>query len=270
MSTNGLRNRCSSIDGGELVPSGAPLTPKQEAFCLAFVDCGSAVDAYESAYAAGGSSRATARVNAYRVLRNPKVAARLRELQDAAASRSLRSTAALIAELEEMVGIDPNELVRLDVGSCRHCWGEGGGYQWRDSAELAAAQAAYEAARETSKPVPAPDPSGGLGYQPAREPNPECGHCAGSGVPRAVFSSTADVSPGARRLLKGLELFPDGSVKRLLLHDQTALRIELHRLRGLHVERSVNVNVNADLPKVEHMTREQQLEFLNSLRPVSG
>ena len=47
-------------------------------------------------------------------------------------------------------------------------------------------------------------------------------------------------APGARRLLRGIELFPDGSVKRLLLHDQTALRIELHKLRGLHVDRSVS------------------------------
>lgn len=62
-----------------------------------------------------------------------------------------------------------------------------------------------------------------------------------------MFNSTADVSPGARRLIRGVELFPDGSVKRLLLHDQTALRVELHKLRGLHVERVESKNLNVSI-----------------------
>lgn len=206
------------------------LTSRQEAFARAYAEGAAAVDAYLAAFELT-SSRGAARVSAYRLLRNPRVQERVRELQDAAATRSTRSTAALIRELEEMVSVDANELVRLDVGSCAHCWDVAG--------------------------------------DQSREPNPDCASCHGAGWPRVKFGSTADASPGARRLLRGIELFPDGSVKRVLLHDQTALRIELHRLRGLHIDRSVNVNVNANVPALKDWTREQQLEFLDSLRPAT-
>lgn len=251
------------------IANGSGLTVRQERFAQLFIETGVAIEAYAAAYCCDGSSRNTIRVNAFRLLRQPKIAARVRELQDAIAGRSLRSTAGLVRDLEAMVEADPNELVRLDVGACRRCWGDGGGYQWRDAAELAAATGRYEAALESSKPLPAPaDASGGFGYRAERESNPECDHCGGAGRPRVKFASTADVSPGARRLLRGIELFPDGAVKRLLLHDQMAARIELHRLRGLHIDRSITLNATVSVPALSTLTREQQLEFLNSLKPA--
>jgi hypothetical protein len=217
------------------------LTTRQQNFARLYAETGVALQAYMVAYDCEGSSRATARVNAFRLLRNPKVAARVRALQEAAAERSLRSTASLIHDLEAMVECDPNELVRLDVGPCRHCHGIGGAYQWRDYAEYLAALT--QALNDGSA---LPSDAGGV-----------------------VFNSTADVSPGARKLLRGIELFPDGTVKRVLLHDQAALRIELHRLRGLHVERSLNVNVNTNVPAMpKTMSVEQALELLSKLAPV--
>jgi hypothetical protein len=214
------------------------LTQRQENFARLFVETGVAVDAYLGAYRAERTSRASARVEAWRLLRKPAVAARVQELQDAVADRSTRSTAALIRDLEEMVDADPNELARIAVSCCRHCHGQGGGYQWRDAQELAQAMERYLATAGTPKPEPAPDASGGYGFDLGNEPNPDCLHCGGAGIPRVVFNSSTDVSLGARRLLRGIELFPDGSLKRVLLHDQAALRIELHKLRGLHIERS--------------------------------
>jgi hypothetical protein len=103
------------------------------------------------------------------------------------------------------------------------------------------------------------------------EPNPACGQCDGSGVPRVRFSSTADASPGARRLLRGVELFPDGSVKRVLLHDQAALRMELHKLRGMHVDRSLSVNLSAELkPLRKGLTVEEALAIMESVAPTTG
>jgi phage terminase small subunit len=242
------------------------LTQRQEAFCRLFVETGVAADAYTAAYNAEDSSRATVRVNAFRLLKNPKVQQRVRELQDAAADRSLRSTVALIRELEEAVDADVNELVRLEVGACRHCHGIGGQWQHKDTMEYALALAA---AIDSKGAQPLPSDAGGFGYRIDREPNPDCNTCGGAGVPRVIFSSTADASAGARRLLRGIELHADGSVKRVLLHDQAQLRIELHRLRGLHVDRSVSVNLQANLPAFTDMTQEQALDFLDSLRPAS-
>jgi hypothetical protein len=257
------------LRGHSAAETAAGLTARQEAFCRLYAETGVASQAYASAYDLGSGSRNAARVNSCRLLQNPKVIARVRALQEAAANRSTRSAASLIRDLEEMVEADINELVRLDVGCCRHCWGAAGGYQWRDQAEHDRAHECYRTMRESSKPVPLPaDASGGFGYSADRDANPECEQCAGAGVPRVKFTSTADASPGARRLLRGIELYGDGSVKRLLLHDQMAARIELHRLRGLHVERSMSVTAHVNVPALKDMTHEEALNFLESIQPT--
>jgi hypothetical protein len=81
------------------------------------------------------------------------------------------------------------------------------------------------------------------------------------------FNNSQDVSDGARRLLRGVETYPDGTLKRIHLHDQLAMRTELHKLRGLAIDRSLNVNVNANVPAFENMSRDEQLAFLASLKP---
>jgi hypothetical protein len=199
----------------------------------------------------------------YRLLRNPRVAARVRALQEAAAERSLRSTAALIHDLEAIVDSDPNELVRLDVGPCRHCHGVGGQYQWKHFGEFLDAMT-----QATDEGASMPSDAGGFGYRMDAEANPACNTCGGAGKPRVVFNSTADVSPGARKLLRGIELLPDGTVKRVLLHDQMSARIELHRLRGLHIERteSKNLNINATLPVPADLSAEALLDLWKEAR----
>jgi phage terminase small subunit len=241
----------------------APLTPRQEAFALAYATTGIAIESYLTAYNAEGSSRATLRVNAHRLLHSPRVASRIRELQDAAGARALRSTQALVADLEEAVDADPNELLTVWVGSCRYCHGEGHRYQWVDAAEYCNALDAAERAHAV-----VPDFEGGVGYDFHREPAPDCPSCSGVGINKVRLHTSGEVSPGARRLLRGVELHPDGSLKRLHLHDQMAMRTELHKLRGLHVDRSLNVNVNANVPAFENMSRDEQLAFLQSLKPV--
>lgn len=247
-------------------PDPVGLTPRQDTFCRLYAETGIALAAYDAAYACAGSSRATIRVNAYRLLRNPKVAQRVRELQDAASATSVRSTASLIRDLEQIVEADVNELMTLQVGCCRHCRGSGGAYQWKDHLEYASA---VVAAHESKGALPMPTADGGFGYRMDAEVNETCNTCGGTGLPRVIFANSADVPPGVRKLLKGIELHADGSVKRVTIHDQAALRIELHRLRGLHVERSLNVNLNANVPAMpKNMTVEQALELLSKLAPV--
>lgn len=207
------------------------LTARQEAFARAVAVEGLPLaDAYMKTYGTLAASRNTVRTNACKLARHPKVARRIQELYDATAGRSMRPVQALIAELEEAVAADPGELVRVEVDCCPKCW---------------------------------PDATH------SREPNPDCSECFGKGDARVAYTSTAEVSPAARRLVRGVECWPDGRVKRLFLHDQTQLRIELHRLRGLHIERSVNLNVNATLPRLKDMDTEQALDYLESLRPTT-
>ncbi len=245
-------------------PTTSGLTARQENFAVAYAQCGVALDAYRVAYECDGASRATARVAAYRLLKHPRVVARVRELQDAAAERSGRTTAALIAELEDMATADLNELVQLVVGSCRHCWGTHGAYQWRDDGELARA---LDSAMTTGQPLPALD--GGVGYVFERDPNPECSTCNGAGLQRVRLTNTADLSPGARRLFRGIEFHADGSLKKLLTHDQAALRVELHRLRGMHIDRSLSLTAHVNVPALKDMGTAEALDFLESLRPTT-
>lgn len=60
------------------------LTPKQEKFCLSYLNTGSASEAYRSAYNVGSMKPATINRKAKEVLDNGKITARLKELTEKA------------------------------------------------------------------------------------------------------------------------------------------------------------------------------------------
>jgi hypothetical protein len=222
------------------------LTPKQDAFARYYVEHGSIADAYRSAYdVQPGTTSQTIRGNGHRILNHPRVAAFVRALRAELTASTLMSTNELISDLEAMANADVNELMTLTVVNCRHCRGVGHAYQWVDATEWAMAAAAAHDSR-----TPLPSDAGGYGFKSTLEPLDDCPHCAGAGVNVVRLANTADVTPGARKLYRGIELYPDGSVKKILLNDPLAARIELHRVRGLHIDRSVNLNVSASMPAV--------------------
>jgi len=65
------------------------LTPKQEAFCLAYIETGNASEAYRRAYDAGGMKVATVNRSAKELLENPKITARLSTLRERAVERTM-------------------------------------------------------------------------------------------------------------------------------------------------------------------------------------
>jgi phage terminase small subunit len=243
-----------------------------EAFARLYATGHQAIEAYRAAYDCDGSTRATVRCNASRLLQDPRVATRVRELQDAAAAGAVRSAAALVAELEETVTANPQELLTVWVGACRYCHGQQGHkYQWIDADEFTDACDAIvreNAGLPATMQKPLPSCTGGFGYSFHAEPAYDCPSCAGVGINKVRFNSIDGASPGAQRLIRGAELYPDGSLKRLHLHDQFAMRVELHRLKGLHVDRSVSLSVNASLPTLKDLTPEQTLAFLDRMKPL--
>lgn len=64
------------------------LTPKQEAFCLAYIETSNASEAYRSAYNAGKMKAETIHRNAKALLDNNKVATRLQELRRPAVEKA--------------------------------------------------------------------------------------------------------------------------------------------------------------------------------------
>ena len=77
------------------------LTPKQENFCLAYLETGNASEAYRRAYDADGMTPESVNRKAKEVVDNVKIAARLEELREPVMKRHNVTVDSLIAELEE-------------------------------------------------------------------------------------------------------------------------------------------------------------------------
>lgn len=75
------------------------LTPKQEAFCLAYIETGNASEAYRKSYNAEGMKGATINRNAKALLENNKIAARLSTLRERAVERTMVTVDMLTANL---------------------------------------------------------------------------------------------------------------------------------------------------------------------------
>jgi phage terminase small subunit len=63
------------------------LTPKQEAFCLAYIETGNATEAYRRAYDSSAKDSAI-NVEASKLLKHPKIAPRLQQLRQANQKRT--------------------------------------------------------------------------------------------------------------------------------------------------------------------------------------
>ena len=66
-----------------------PLTQKQENFCLEYIKCGNASEAYRRSYNAEKMKDATITNNAYKLLENNDIATRVQELRERATSSAI-------------------------------------------------------------------------------------------------------------------------------------------------------------------------------------
>ena len=77
------------------------LTPKQAAFCCAYIETGNASEAYRQSYNTAKMKPETVNRTAKQLLDNRKIAARLDELREEHAKRHEITVDTLVAELEE-------------------------------------------------------------------------------------------------------------------------------------------------------------------------
>ncbi|HEM8293258.1 TPA: terminase small subunit [Providencia stuartii] len=150
---------------------------------------------------AGGNGEGnTAYVGASRMYRNAKVN---RAITDALADRERRTQITQDAVLKmwwDIATADVSELTEYRRLCCRHCWGYGFNYQWRDAVEY---DDAVKKAMAASKPPP--QDVGGYGYDDTLDPNPDCPRCNGAGIGRAHFHDIRDLTGAARRLFAGVK-----------------------------------------------------------------
>lgn len=102
-----------------------------------------------------------------------------------------------LREMVAQVRANPDEVTQIRLVSCDACW---------------------EAAPGERQPM-------------WQEPNPDCAHCQGDGIPRAWFADTRKLSPGARRLFQSVQQTKDGL--RVHLRDQDAALVNLGKALGV-------------------------------------
>lgn len=79
----------------------ANLTPKQENFCLAYLETGNASEAYRRAYDCENAKPETVNRTAKEMLDNPKIDARIKELRAPVIAKAQLTVEDLLRELEE-------------------------------------------------------------------------------------------------------------------------------------------------------------------------
>lgn len=90
------------------------LTPKQERFCLAYLEGASGSDAYRKVYKPKRATAKSVHEMASALLANPKVASRVAELRGKAADRSVLTLEKTVAQLARLVNADPADYFKAD------------------------------------------------------------------------------------------------------------------------------------------------------------
>jgi phage terminase small subunit len=216
------------------------LNDRHESFCQALMSNGGNVtDAYLEVY---GGSRLSAHAHGCRLRARQDVSQRISELTRLSAQVAVIDRAVLLQELHELATADPAEISRVVTEHCVTCWA--------DPLTMAAVLDRGE--------VPDTD-----------APRGDCEACRGRGVQRVVHTDTANLRGPARRLYAGAKHKADGSIE-VQIVDQLACRRELHALLGMRVERSVSLNLTAELkPLKRGMSVEEALAIMQEVAPLS-
>jgi phage terminase small subunit len=192
------------------------------------------LDPYKSAIAAG-YERSVARTSAYSWFKQPDLKPAFYETAMARRAKRLEAHHVSAEELKHRTWLiataDPAELVTHVRRGCRHCWGEGFGYQWKEH-EFEAAVARHDKDPEKN---PLPDWAGGMGYTTNSDPNPECPHCDGKGFEEVHPTDFRDLSEAGRALYKGIK--PTKYGYEIMMHDQQAARVFYAQLCGYQIDR---------------------------------
>lgn len=245
----------------------AKLTEKQEKFAQAVGAEGvPQVEAYSRYYSVERMSEKSIHVEASRLMQHPEVSLRIKELRAKRAADAVAGVTFDVRKLFEtyleIASADPNELIGVKVGACRHCYGEGHGFQWREREYVEALQ------KYDRKPDgPPPDIAGGFGYKHYLPPHPDCPECGGEGVERVVPRDSEKLSKGARLLYRGAQQTKDG-VKILMADKDKALE-QIGRILGAFDDK-MRIDLTGKVASMRLETDDPQKAAEAYTRMVSG
>ncbi len=178
-----------------------------------------------------GYSAKTANEQAAQLLAKLSIQAAISEEREKQQARTEITADRVLREAWGILTADARELVQVKVGCCRHCWGEGHRYQ-RTLSEYNHDHAEWLAKQRAGKAEGDFEEQGGIGYNPLREPHPECPECCGDGFSRVVLADTRKISPAAAALYAGAEQTKYGL--KVVMHDKVAAMEKLFKHLGLY------------------------------------
>lgn len=241
-------------------PSDYGLSDQQAVFAEAIVSGMTRIDAYKKAhYKAEGDHSYQ---SASRMYRDVKVSRYIHALRNHRQARYQIELDDVISQLIAIINADPNEVAQYRRVNCRHCWGDGYKYQWRDIAEQLQAEAKNLAANK-----PPPDISGGIGFISNTDPNPKCPHCNGEGEGDVFFADTRDIEGDARHLLQGVKVGKCGV--EILIADKDAARRELARLLAINGTDSRQVELAIQRLELQNEKLRAEIEDIHRNAPPS-
>ena len=191
----------------------ASLDPRHVAFVEQYLITMNGTKAYKLAFEAPDMTDHVAGAAASRLLGKVSVARLLSLRVKAMFERTEGLQDRILQTLFNVAYLDRNELMEMRRESCRYCHGDNHEYQ-RTPSEMDRHQAEwekeYKAAQAAGEEPPAFDPQGGIGFDPRKEPHPDCPECFGDGREREVFKDSRTLSPAARISYLGIERTKDG------------------------------------------------------------
>lgn len=234
------------------------LTPKQAKFVIEYCSDEHA-NGTQAAIRAYGCSKESAKVIASENLARPYIQEAIEERKRQCAVAASITPEWVLDQLKKVATADPNELVRTLRINCRHCWGLGHEYQWKEREYLQAVELAIKNKKEP------PMPLGGFGYTKRNVPNEDCPECDGMGVEEVFVADSRYVSPAARVLYAGVQKTKDGV--KVLMRDQSSALVNLAKWAGVAIDKKeLSGPGGGPIPmahlKAEDLTDEQLAELI--------
>lgn len=241
------------------------LTEREERFASHLAVYDDPAAAWAASGAVNSTNRRSIQAMAYAMKARPHVRDRIVELKNQISANGPQATrASLVRDLEEMSGTDIREIVNVTRHHCSHCYSS-------DAYATAWPDIAAATIDAGSADIP-PQPLSVGQFDHSRDPWIDCASCRGAGIAVTHWTPFDQLSPAARRLLRGVELFGDGALKKVLIADGSALREQLHRtIPGFYAPTpSVALNLHANIkPLKRGMTVDEALAIMQEVSPVT-
>lgn len=212
------------------------LSARQNAFVLEFPKD---FNGTQAAIRAGYSEKGAA-TQAYELLCLPHVVEAIEERKKDLAAAAGLSVEWVLRQWKEVAEADPAELIWMELQSCRYCHGLNHQFHWTEFEYKTAVRAAEthvcnaKCEQPCVKRIP-PLPNGGFGFDPKREPAPDCPNCHGNGEQRVGIADTRRLRGPARRLYAGVKETQHGiEVK---MRDQDTARDNIAKYLGMLIDK---------------------------------